>query len=298
MQRSVPAPLADGVVRARRPRSDGVRRAGGGERRRRPPRSRRGRGDRFPHAERGRRRDDGARNRCPERSGAAHAAARGGRAASARVRGRAHRAALRALVRGRPFMMDVLRLVRIQNLAVAAGGVPAGGWMALGAITTPTVLALAALAAVGFGAAGNALNDIWDRPADRVNRPDQRPLAAGRLARGAADLCVAGGIFVGFAAAALVNGTAVLVGAAACAVMVVYSPLLKRQGLPGNVAVALVAGLPRRYGAIAVGRAKAGLVPWILAAWIHLVREIVKDLDDESGDRALGRRTLPIVSAP
>jgi len=192
-------------------------------------------------------------------------------------------------------MMDVLRLVRIQNLAVAVAGVLAGGWIALGAIATPTVLALAALAAVGFGAAGNALNDIWDRPADRVNRPDQRPLAAGRLARGTADLCVAGGIFVGFAAAALVNGTAVLVGAAASAVMVVYSPLLKRQGLPGNVAVALVAGLPLMYGAIAVGRPKAGLVPWILAAWIHLVREIVKDLDDESGDRALGRRTLPIV---
>ena len=194
--------------------------------------------------------------------------------------------------------MDVLRLVRVQNLAVAAAGVLAGGWIALGAITTPTVLSLAALAAVGFGAAGNALNDIWDRAADRVNRPDQRPLAAGRLARGTADLCVAGGTFVGFVAAALVNGTAVLVGAVAFAVMLAYSPLLKRRGLLGNIAVALVAGLPLMYGAIAVGRPKAGIVPWTLAAWIHLVREIVKDLDDETGDRALDRRTLPITLGP
>jgi len=191
-------------------------------------------------------------------------------------------------------VIDVLRLVRVQNLVVAAVGVLAGGWIALGAIATPTVLALAALAAVGFGAAGNALNDIWDRAGDRVNRPGRRPLAAGRLARGTADLCVAGGTFVGFAAAALVSGTAVLVGAAALVVMFAYSPVLKRRGLPGNVAVALVAGLPLMYGAIAVGRPKAGIVPWTLAIWLHLVREIVKDLDDEAGDRELGRRTLPI----
>jgi geranylgeranylglycerol-phosphate geranylgeranyltransferase len=77
--------------------------------------------------------------------------------------------------------------------------------------------------------------------------------------------------------------------------MILYSPVLKRRGLPGNVAVALVAGLPLMYGALAVGHAAAGIVPWILAGWLHLVREIVKDLDDVAGDRALGRRTLPLV---
>jgi len=61
------------------------------------------------------------------------------------------------------------------------------------------------------------------------------------------------------------------------------------------VAVALVAGLPLLYGAIAVDRPAAGLVPWTLAAWLHLVREIVKDLDDQAGDAVLGRRTLPLV---
>jgi geranylgeranylglycerol-phosphate geranylgeranyltransferase len=190
---------------------------------------------------------------------------------------------------------DVLQLIRVQNLCVAAAAVLAGGWIALSAVATPNVLWLAALAAVAFGAAGNALNDIWDGAADRVNRPRQRPLASGRLERGTADLCVAGGTVVGLGAAALVSGTAVLVGAAALAVMILYSPVLKRRGLPGNVAVALVAGLPLMYGALAVGRPAAGIVPWILAAWLHLVREIVKDLDDVAGDHALGRRTLPLV---
>ena len=193
-------------------------------------------------------------------------------------------------------MLDVLRLVRAHNLVVAAVGVLAGGWIALGALATPTLLVFAAAAAVAFGAAGNAVNDIWDTDADRVNRrPGERPLAGGRLSRGTADLCVAGGTLLGVGAAALVSGAAVLVGLGALAVLLAYSPILKRRGFAGNLAVALVAGLPLQYGALAVGRPAAGVVPWALAAWLHLVREIVKDLGDEPGDRVMGRRTLPVV---
>src|ERR1700758_2115853 len=68
-------------------------------------------------------------------------------------------------------VLDVLRLVRAPNLLLAALGVLAGGWIALGTLATPRILWFAGLAAVGFGAAGNALNDIWDRAGDRVNRP-------------------------------------------------------------------------------------------------------------------------------
>jgi len=191
---------------------------------------------------------------------------------------------------------DVLRLVRAHNLVVAAAGVLAGGWIALGTLATPKLLGFAAAAGVGFGAAGNALNDICDAAADRVNRgPAERPLAAGRLSRGTADLCVVGGTLFGLAAAALVSGAAVLVGLATLAIMFLYSPVLKRRGLAGNLAVALVAGLPLWYGALAVGGPAQGVVPWALAAWLHLVREIVKDLGDEAGDRLLARRTLPVT---
>src|SRR6266545_1110402 len=74
-------------------------------------------------------------------------------------------------------VIDVARLIRAHNLLIAAAGVLAGGWIALGALVTPKPLVFAAVAAVGLGAAGNALNDICDRAADRVNRsPGERPL--------------------------------------------------------------------------------------------------------------------------
>ena len=192
-------------------------------------------------------------------------------------------------------MAAVLRLVRGPNLLIAAAGVFAGGWIALGRIAFPTELVFGALSGLALGAVGNTWNDIRDVAADRVNRPGARPLAAGQVSRGVADLIVFDGVLLGLASAALVGGRQVLVALAALAVMFMYSPLLKPRPLLGNVAVAVVAGLPPFYGALAVGLPGAGVVPWVLAAWLHLVREVVKDVEDEAGDRTIGRRTLPIA---
>ena len=192
-------------------------------------------------------------------------------------------------------MAVVLRLIRAPNLLIAAAGVLAGGWIALGRIAVPKELFFAALSGVALGAVGNTWNDIRDVAADRVNRPDTRPLAAGQVSRGVADLIVFDGAILGLVFAGLVSGWLLFVALAALAVMFVYSPLLKPRPLLGNLAVAVVAGSPPFYGALAVGLPAAGIVPWVLAALLHLVREVVKDVEDEPGDRTIGRRTLPIA---
>jgi len=53
--------------------------------------------------------------------------------------------------------------------------------------------------------------------------------------------------------------------------------------------------LPLLYGALAVHRGGMGVVPWMLAAWLHFGREVAKDLADVPGDRVLARRTVPIL---
>lgn len=189
-----------------------------------------------------------------------------------------------------------LRLVRAGNLLIAAAGVLAGGWIALGAVRLPNLLWFAALSGVALGAAGNAWNDICDQGADQLNRtPERRPLTGGAIGRGSADLFVFLGAVFGVTAAGLVSGRQLIAALAALTVMLTYSPLLKPRPVAGNVAVALIAGMPPFFGALAVGAPEAGVVPWVLAAWLHLAREIVKDVEDEAGDRAIGRRTLPIV---
>ena len=195
-------------------------------------------------------------------------------------------------------MTDLVRLVRAHNLLLAAAGVLAGGWIALGAVVVPKLLLFAALSGVGLGALGNTVNDVQDVVADRENSPGRHPLATGRVRVETAHLVIWFGILVGLGAAALVSGRQLLVAFLALVAMLAYSPLLKRRGMPGNVAVAVIAGLPLCYGALAVGRAAAGVVPWVLAGWLHLARELVKDLEDEPGDRAAGRRTLPVRLGP
>jgi len=85
--------------------------------------------------------------------------------------------------------------------------------------------------------------------------------------RGTADLCVAGGALLGLGAGGSSTGLLCswdswrwpcwwrIPGAQA--------PRRPRQRGGG-----VLAGLPLMYGAIAVGRAAAGIVPWTLAAWI------------------------------
>src|SRR2546425_11749284 len=185
--------------------------------------------------------------------------------------------------------------MRAANLLIAAAGVLAGGWIALAHIGAPKALLFAALSGIALGAVGNPWNDIRDIAADRINRPAARPLAAGALSRDTANFLIFLGTLIGLVSAALVSGRQVIAAFAALAVMLLYSPLLKPRPLVGNLAVAVVAGSPPFYGALAVGLPAAGVVPWLLAAWLHFVREIVKDVEDEAGDRTIGRRTLPIV---
>jgi geranylgeranylglycerol-phosphate geranylgeranyltransferase len=192
---------------------------------------------------------------------------------------------------------SALALVRPRNLAIAAAGVAIGGFLALGRAALPAALLWAMGSALGLGASGNAANDLFDVEADRINRPT-RPLAAGELSRNRALAIagVAGGL--GLWAAWWVSATLFVLGVAALAAMVAYSPVFKARGALGNVAVAVVASLPLVYGAVAAGDWRAGVVPAVLAAFLHLAREVVKDLEDVPGDLVIGRRTVPIELGP
>ncbi|MFI5279765.1 MAG: geranylgeranylglycerol-phosphate geranylgeranyltransferase [Gemmatimonadales bacterium] len=194
----------------------------------------------------------------------------------------------------RSWAADALALVRARNLLLSAAGVAIGGVLAQGRATFPAMVWWAMASAACLGAAGNVANDVADREADRLNRPDA-PLIGGSVSVAAALALggVAGGL--GLFLAWWVSAELFAIALAALLVMLVYSPLLKRHGLAGNIAVAVVASLPVIYGASAVGWWRAGLAPAAMAALLHFSRELVKDVEDEAGDRAAGRRTLPIV---
>ena len=198
-------------------------------------------------------------------------------------------------------IVDVLRLIRLVNCVLASVGVWIGAYLVwLSPVYYgPTVVSIAAFLAC---AAGNVLNDLVDIETDKFNRPT-RVLVAGRLSRR-----FARNLTIVLDAVAIIMGIAVssyvaLVGALTIGLLVAYNLKLKRIPLLGNAVVALLAGLTFISGGLAADpaltfRLPGPLIAAVFAFLFHLVREIVKDVQDMEGDRRAGLNSLPLSAGP
>lgn len=150
-------------------------------------------------------------------------------------------------------------------------------------------------------ASGYIFNDLMDRDADSVNQRNN-PLNTGTISnvfaiRLCSILCAAGLIcallLIPWSVHFLWLYPAVLL------LLWAYSKYFKRMVLLGNLAVScFCAGviLLIWWPALPLTKMPAGLQSFILFAFLAtMIREIVKDMEDISGDTRVGDRTLPIV---
>jgi len=189
-------------------------------------------------------------------------------------------------------IQGLVLLTRPVNVLIGAASVFVGALLT-GRLQPTINVILACFSGALIMAAGNAINDYFDRHIDAVNCP-HRPIPSGRVspnrARALAMILFAFGfyvsIFVGSAAAAIAGF--------ACLALVLYSLKLKRVCLAGNLLVSLLSASAFCYGAVAVGTWRAAIFPALFAFLFHLGREIIKDLEDREGDRVHGAATLPV----
>ncbi|NKB68556.1 MAG: hypothetical protein GKR89_15955 [Candidatus Latescibacteria bacterium] len=192
--------------------------------------------------------------------------------------------------------MAFIALIRPVNGLLTALSVYVGA-LAAGHYQAHFPLVLAAFSAALIASAGYAFNDAIDLAIDRINRP-QRPLPGGKISRrtalwisaGGAGLGLLLGLYIGVATGAMALGVILA--------LTLYSLALKQRPFWGNLLVSLVAAAAFLYGALAVGAWGRSWIPAAFAGLYHLGREIVKDLEDIEGDRALGARTLPLYWSP
>ena len=158
---------------------------------------------------------------------------------------------------------------------------------------------VAAMAAFFVCAAGNILNDIADIEIDRVNRPERV------LVRGSISKTRAINMTVVFAVVAVILAVAVNVAVtiaviAALGLLLLYNLKLKKIPVLGNLTIAVLSALTFLTGGWAVNHKwvfdlPGPLIPAVFAFFFHLVREILKDVEDIEGDRRAGVITLPQV---
>lgn len=172
-------------------------------------------------------------------------------------------------------------------------------------------------AVVLIAAGGYAINDYFDVRIDAINRPD-RQVVTRTVDKTTAMLChqimTALGVLIGIAASILVHSWSLaFVFVFVPGLLWFYSASYKRQFIIGNLIVAFVAALTPLVIAIAnadLMRHRYGdllryttvvpdLYTWIggfalFAFLCTLIREIIKDLQDQPGDRELECHTLPV----
>lgn len=191
-----------------------------------------------------------------------------------------------------------LRLVRPLNLVITAIGVYVGAALSMGRVTPPAAfvseVVAACVSAVLVAAGGNCINDVFDVQTDAVNRPN-RPIPSGRVtpaaARGLWIVTTAAGIVI----AAFVSAAHLAMAVLAAALLYAYSSRFKRAPFTGNVIVAFVVALAIVYGGWAVGSPAPAYVAAAFAFLTTFARELIKDVEDIVGDRAVHAQTAPIV---
>ena len=100
---------------------------------------------------------------------------------------------------------------------------------------------------------------------------------------------------IGFALSLFISIKTILLAFTAIILLLLYNSYLKRKGsIFGNLTVSITGALPIIYGGLAVNRIEATLFPATFAFLTHLGREIIKDMEDVSGDRMVKSRSIPV----
>lgn len=180
------------------------------------------------------------------------------------------------------------------------------------------ILLLIAAATILIAAGGYVINDYFDIKIDRINRPDQLIVTqyiskenAMRLSIGLSGV----GMVCGLVAAWLLrSSTIAILFAIIPGLLWFYSSSYKRLLIIGNVTIALLSALSPMMVALAnaaqLQLRYSTILPYTtlehdIYAWVGgfslfaflltWIREIVKDLQDQMGDRELECHSMPIV---
>ncbi|NDP20339.1 MAG: UbiA family prenyltransferase [Paludibacter sp.] len=222
-------------------------------------------------------------------------------------------------------MSAYLRLVRFQNLIFIAfiqivmdQVVIAPILQTYGFDSTFGMLGLLISATILIAAAGYVLNDYFDVKIDTINRPDKQVVGKYITKRSAMlihQILTGLGVFLGLLLAYFARSfTIAFIFIVVPGLLWFYSASYKRQFLIGNLVVAFItaitvltvgitelAFLQKEYGKLIFETPiPSNFYGWMggfaLFAFIcTLIREIIKDIEDENGDKEMECRTLPIV---
>jgi len=153
----------------------------------------------------------------------------------------------------------------------------------------------AVLVVMFYTAGANTLNDYFDYKIDKINRPD-RAISSGLVSRSHVLIFSLFAFIIGTLFALQLNKNSQLVSIGISLPLIIgYNAKLKKFPLIGNIVVALILSLSFIYAGFVFDNIKPLIIPALLAFGLTLIREIVKDMADVIGDKAVALKTFPII---
>ena len=171
------------------------------------------------------------------------------------------------------------------------------------------------VASVLIAGAGYIINDYFDLNIDKINKPSRLIVDRVISRRWAMMLhfvlSIAGLVITAYVSIKINNFLLILMNGIAVVLLWVYSTTFKKKLLSGNVIISLLTAwvifmlffcevnlnenglLPDSNQAL-ITIYKLAIVYGGFAFIVSLVREVIKDIEDEMGDRKYGCRTMPI----
>lgn len=184
-------------------------------------------------------------------------------------------------------------ILRPNNAFIASITVLLGYWLSTSAFSFSKIILLfaTAFAATGFG---NVINDLKDIESDKISHP-KRPLPKGEISIAEAKYyCLflsAVALFCSFSIS-VIHGTATIIP---LVLLTIYAQFLKGTPLAGNAVVAILVAYSILFGALDTPGLSRLLLPAAFAFLLNLSREIIKDIQDEAGDRAASVTTSAVL---
>jgi len=210
-----------------------------------------------------------------------------------------------------PDLKSILSLIRFRNIIIGSATVLTGSYVTIQVPWNNDLILnviLQMISVASFMAAGNILNDIMDIEIDKISHP-LRSLPSGKMslkqAWYLAILCSIVSILCVSYGAYTLNNIALdwapmtIIWFISFTLMVSYEigPKTKKYGYLGNFIIGGMLGLVIIYGGASVGKYNHSVTLCIalMATFIGISREIIKDVHDVEGDLKWGRRTFPII---
>jgi len=187
----------------------------------------------------------------------------------------------------------LIKLSRPLNCLMVSFGVIIGAFIGVGmdfSFALPVFLAVLVGAVISAG--GNSLNDYFDREIDAVVHP-QRPLPSKTLTPKSVLMFAIGCFVIGIFFSVFINIICLIITLFSITILILYEKYLKSKGLAGNIAIAFLTGSVFLFGGVAVEKIIAPAMLAVLAFFAGLAREIIKDVEDITGDKRQ-RCTLPM----